>query len=73
MGSTQMSRVLNEPGQKSTRIEICKKISTQPDPKTWRAGLAHGFQPILTALLLAFAVVENECKETWKWFLTLIL
>ncbi|XP_027903766.1 uncharacterized protein LOC114163669 [Vigna unguiculata] len=22
---------------------------------------------------LAFAVVENECKETWKWFLTLLL
>jgi len=31
-GSTQMSRVLNEPGQKLTRIEIYKKISTQPDP-----------------------------------------
>jgi len=25
-GSTRMSRVLDEPGQKSTRIEICKKI-----------------------------------------------
>jgi len=22
---------------------------------------------------LAFAVVENECKETWRWFLTLLL
>jgi len=31
-GSTRMSQVLNESGQKSTRIEIYKKISTQPDP-----------------------------------------
>jgi len=22
---------------------------------------------------LAFAVVENECKETWRWFLTFLL
>jgi len=29
-GSTWMSRVLGELGQKSTRIEICKQISTQP-------------------------------------------
>jgi len=34
-GSTQMSQVLDEPGQKSTRIEICKKISTQPGPNPW--------------------------------------
>jgi len=29
MGSTRVSRVLGESGQKSIRIEICKKISTQ--------------------------------------------
>ena len=51
MGSTRMSQVLNELGQKSTRIEICKKNSTQPDQNPWWAGLTHGFQPILTALL----------------------
>jgi len=28
-GSTRMSQVLDEPGQKSTCIEIYKKISTQ--------------------------------------------
>jgi len=50
-----MSRVLKEPGQKSTRIEICKKISTQPDPNPWWAGLARGFQPILIAL------IKNQC------------
>jgi len=50
MGSTWVSRVLGGPGQKSTRIEICKKISTQPDPNPWWARLARGFQPILTVL-----------------------
>jgi len=50
--STRMSRVLNEPGQKSTRIEICKKISTQPDPNPWWVGLAREFQPILKALII---------------------
>ena len=30
-GSTRMSRVLDEPGQKSRRIEICKKISIQSE------------------------------------------
>jgi len=30
-----VSRVLNESGQKSTRIKICKKISTQSDPNPW--------------------------------------
>jgi len=34
-GSTRVSRVLGEPGQKLTRIEICKKISTEPDPNPW--------------------------------------
>jgi len=29
MGSTQVSRVLDELGKKSTRIKICKKFSTQ--------------------------------------------
>jgi len=38
------------PGQKSNRVEICKKISTQPDPNTWWAGLTRRFQPILTSL-----------------------
>jgi len=52
MGSTRMSQVLNEPGQKSVRIEICKKISTQLGPNPWWAGLARGFQPILTALFI---------------------
>jgi len=42
-GSTRMSRVLNELGQKSTRIEICQKISTQHDPNPWWARLARGF------------------------------
>jgi len=49
-GSTRVSRVLDEPGQKSTCIEICKKISTQPDPNPWWAELARWFQSILTAL-----------------------
>jgi len=39
-----------ESSQKSTRIEICKKISTQPNPNPWWAKLARGFQPILIAL-----------------------
>ena len=47
-GSTQMNRVLDEPGQISTRIGICKKISTQPDPNPWWVRLTRGFQPILT-------------------------
>jgi len=34
-GSTRVSRVLDEPGQKSTRIKICKRISTQPDSNPW--------------------------------------
>jgi len=29
---------LGEPGQKLTRIEICKKISTQPEPVVSRVG-----------------------------------
>jgi len=49
-GLTQMSWVLSDPGQKSTRIEIYKKISTQLGPNPWWVELAHGFQPILTAL-----------------------
>ena len=31
--STRVSQVLGKPSQKSTRIEICKKFSTQP-PRT---------------------------------------
>jgi len=42
----------DEPGQKSTRIEICKKISIQPGPNSWWARLAREFQPILTTLPL---------------------
>ena len=34
-GLTWVSRVLGELGQKSTRIKICKKISTQPNPNPW--------------------------------------
>jgi len=34
-GSTRMSQVLGGPNQKSTRIEICKKISTQSGPNPW--------------------------------------
>jgi len=45
-----VSQVLGEPGQTSTHIEICKNISTQPGPNPWWAGLARGFQPILTTL-----------------------
>jgi len=32
MGSTRVSRVLDESGQKSTRIEICKNNLIQPEP-----------------------------------------
>jgi len=35
MGSTWVSRVLGELGKKSTRIKICKKISTQSGPNPW--------------------------------------
>jgi len=35
MGSIRVSRVLGEPGQKLTRIKICKKISTQPSLNPW--------------------------------------
>jgi len=50
-GSNWVSWVLGEPSQKSTRIEICKKISTQPEPVVSR--LVSEFQPILTALPLS--------------------
>jgi len=67
MDSTWMSRVLNEPGQKSTRIEICKKNLTQPGPNPWWARLAHGFQPILTALIRrAFCIVGRLAEFTWR-------
>jgi len=45
-----VSQVLGGLGQKLTRTDICKKISTQSDPNPWWAGLAHGFWPTLTAL-----------------------
>jgi len=54
-----MSWVLNEPGQKSTHIEICKKISIQPCPNSWWARLAHGFQPILRALIITIDRMHN--------------
>jgi len=44
--STRMSRVLDESGQKSTRIEIYKKNLIQLNPNPWWAGLARRFQPI---------------------------
>jgi len=53
-GSTWVSRVLGEPSQKSTRIEICKKISTQRGLNLWWAWLARRFQPILTALIIRY-------------------
>jgi len=34
-GSTRVSRVLGDPGKKSTHIEIYKKISTQPNLNSW--------------------------------------
>ena len=39
-GSTRMSRVLDEPGQKLTRIEICKKKFNpiRPEPVVSRVG-----------------------------------
>jgi len=49
-GSTRVSWVLSESGQKSIRIKIYKKISTKTDPNPWWTVLAHGFQSILTAL-----------------------
>jgi len=52
MGSTRVSWVLSEPSQKLNRIEIYKKLSTQPSLNPWWAGLARGFQPILTTLLM---------------------
>jgi len=58
-GSTQVSRVLSESGQKSTCIEIYKKISTQPDPNLWWTGLAREFQPILINLLVVFNLVGS--------------
>jgi len=60
-----VSWVLGEPGQKSTCIEICKKISTQPSPNSWWAGLARGFQPILIALLL---LIYLMCWLVHWWF-----
>ena len=49
--STRVSWVLSESDKKSTHIEICKHILTQPGPNPWWAELACGFQPILTAIL----------------------
>jgi len=40
-----MSRVLNEPSQKLTRIEICKKISTQPNRTRGEPGWLAGSNP----------------------------
>jgi len=54
----------DEPGQKSTHIKICKKISTQPDSNPWWAGLAREFQPILTALVLHGV---NSDRSTCTW------
>jgi hypothetical protein len=35
--------------------------------------IAVGRDPNDQYLLVAFAVVETETKETWRWFLTLLL
>ncbi|XP_014490239.1 uncharacterized protein LOC106752969 [Vigna radiata var. radiata] len=35
--------------------------------------VAVGRDPNDQYILLAFAVVKNECKESWRWFLTLLL
>jgi len=65
-----MSRVLNKPGQKSARIKICKKISTQPGPNLWWVGLIRGFQPILTTLCAAiFKGSSGECVRSFLDFL----
>jgi len=45
MGSTRVSRVLYEPNQKSTRIEIYKTISTQPGPNCDEPGWLAGSNP----------------------------
>jgi len=50
-----------KPGQKLTRIGICKKISTQPDLNLWCAGLTRGFQLILTALNIG-VIHRNQTK-----------
>jgi len=62
-GSIGVSRVLDGPSQKSTRIEICKKISTQPGPNPWWAGLTRGFQPILIALMKSKEKRKNGMLE----------
>jgi len=57
--STRVSQVLHEPGQKSTRIEIYEKFSTQPGTNLWWTRLACGFQPIFTALHLT--IIQLGC------------
>jgi len=59
---------LDEPGQKSTRIEIYKKISNQPAPNPWWVGLARRFQPILTALLVVKGFQQKQGFDFTKIF-----
>jgi len=53
-----------KPNKKSIHIEICKKSSTQPDSNPWWTRLTHGFQPILTSLLLTDT--KHEIHKFWK-------
>ena len=76
----------NEPGFRWAVSKInlywnLKKNSTQPDPNSWWAGLACGFQPILTALLNTMETTSthilslkpyttniNKLNDTRIWF-----
>jgi len=50
-GPTRVNQVLGGPGKKLSHIDICKKISTQPNSNPWWARLAHGFWLTLTGLV----------------------
>jgi len=51
---------LSESSQKSTRFEICKKISTKSSSNSWWAKLTSRFQLILTALFLCIRDFEVD-------------
>ena len=66
-GSIRMNRVLNEPDQKSTHIEICKKISTQPSSNPWWAELTREFQPISNIHHSLNGILKKGlCCKNWR-------
>jgi len=61
-GSTRISWILSESGQKLTYIELCKKNSTQSDSNPWWVRLARGFQPILIALIVHISILPTYLR-----------